>query len=114
MQHNCIKYNFIHIIRQKMKSFIIITGLFIFGVKNLQTNIPDNSRIIEILKTGDGKSANTAFVVHTINEEYEILRHLQLIPQIQYFVTIEGEIFDVFKVSNKEIFFKIQEKKIII
>ena len=53
-----------------------------------------------ILSSGDGKTANTAFVVITTHEEYIVLRALGLYPGSQSLMHIEGHTFDVLTATD--------------
>ena len=54
-----------------------------------------------ILKTGDGKSKETAFVVISTSEEYGVLNHLGLKLQQQLLIHEDGHSFDRMKVADK-------------
>jgi len=53
-----------------------------------------------IMKSGDGKSADKAWVVISVHEEYVILRVLGFKPGDQSLMHKDGHSFDVMKVKN--------------
>jgi hypothetical protein len=55
-----------------------------------------------IISGGDGKTAKTAYVVITTNEEYVVLRALGLAPGSQSLVKEEGHTFDVFAAIDQK------------
>lgn len=69
-----------------------------------------STRIIDILKTGDGKTAQTAYEVYSINEEYQLLEHLKLNPKMQVLSIIDGQFYDILKVGETNIYFKLISK----
>jgi hypothetical protein len=69
------------------------------------SNPPES--IARILKSGDGKSHQTAYEVYTIEEEYQLLAYLKLNPIIQMLCIKEGEYFDILQVEKSLIWFKL-------
>jgi hypothetical protein len=55
-----------------------------------------------ILKSGDGKSEQTAFVVVQIAEEYSILRLLRLEPANQALIQAQGHNYDRFEAKSRD------------
>jgi len=58
--------------------------------------------ISSILASGDGKSAKSAFVVISVDEEYAVLEVLNLRRTIQRHVVIDGANFDILEVEKQE------------
>ena len=54
-----------------------------------------------VLKSGDGKTPQTAFKVIFINEEYKVLAALGLVPVKQSLVNAEGSSFDRIEAKSK-------------
>jgi len=67
-------------------------------------------RVTEILNSGDGKTAKTAYEVYSIDEEYQLLEHLKLNPKMQMLSIIDGQYFDILQVGEKQIYFKLISK----
>ena len=61
-------------------------------------------RVTEIINSGDGKTAKTAY------EEYQLLEHLKLNPKMQMHSIIDGQYFDILQVGEKQIYFKLISK----
>jgi len=57
--------------------------------------------ISSILASGDGKSAKSAFVVISVDEEYAVLEVLNLRRTIQRHVVIDGANFDILEVEKQ-------------
>lgn len=93
----------------KMKSIITVFLIFFISLSFSKAKEPP-TRITEILNSGDGKSAKTAFVVYSIDEEYQLLEHLKLNPKIQMLAIIDGEYFDIILVGETPIYFKLVSK----
>ncbi|MCW3849307.1 DUF4919 domain-containing protein [Sphingomonas sp. LB-2] len=72
-----------------------------------------SGRVAKILKTGDGKSAETAYVVKSVAEEYMVIRELGLQPEMQSLIMKDNKPYDLMtvvdpKTGNKvEIWFDI-------
>ncbi|NJK83375.1 MAG: DUF4919 domain-containing protein [Saprospiraceae bacterium] len=67
-------------------------------------------RVTEIINSGDGKTAKTAYEVYSIDEEYQLLEHLKLNPKMQILSIIDGQYFDILQVGEKKIYFKLISK----
>lgn len=70
--------------------------------------------IESIVSSGDGKSFETAFHVFRVEEEYDLLKYLQLFPVSQSLVEHNGDMFDCIECKNSndqkfEVYFKITE-----
>ena len=68
--------------------------------------------IEKILKSGDGKSIETAYKVNSVEEEYGLLRHLKLTPNMQKLHIKNGYFYDEIKTNAKTIYFKLITKKL--
>ena len=55
-----------------------------------------------VLKSGDGKSPQTAFVVIGIDEEYKMINLLRLVRGTQSLVTVDGRSFDRMDVKTRD------------
>jgi hypothetical protein len=67
-----------------------------------------------ILSSGDGKTFETAFHVFRVEDEYDILKSLQLFPSKQALTENNGDMFDYFECKNSngqqfKVYFKITE-----
>jgi hypothetical protein len=91
-----------------MKTFII-SILLCFSASFTKAFFPP-TRITDILNTGDGKTAKTAYLVYNIDEEYQLLEHLKLNPKMQMLSIIDGQYFDILKVGETNIYFKLIPK----
>ncbi len=58
--------------------------------------------IDSILRSGDGKSEESAFVVIQISEEYSILRLLELQPSSQALIHAQGHSYDRFEAKSSD------------
>ena len=58
--------------------------------------------IDSILKSGDGKSEESAFVVIQVAEEYSMLRVLGLRPSIQALIHAQGHSYDRFQTKSND------------
>lgn len=70
--------------------------------------------INSILSSGDGETFDTAFHVFRVEEEYDILKSLQLFPSKQALTENNGDMFDYFECKNSngqqfKVYFKITE-----
>jgi len=88
---------------------LIIALLLCFSASVIKASFP-YERFVNILNSGDGKSAKTAYHVYTIDEEYQLLEALKLNPQMQTLSIIDGQYYDILKVGDKEIYFKLVTK----
>jgi hypothetical protein len=88
---------------------LLISTLLVFSAFFANASFPP-TRIIEILNSGDGKTAQTAYEVFSIEEEYQLLDYLKSNPSIQMLSIIEGQTFDVFLVNDTNVFFKLVSK----
>lgn len=88
---------------------LFISFLFCLSASFTNASFPP-IRITDILNTGDGKTAKTAYVVYNIEEEYQLLEHLKLNPKMQMLSIIDGEYFDILKVGETNIYFKLIPK----
>ena len=91
-----------------MKTLLVST-LLVFSASFANASFPP-TRIIEILNSGDGKTAQTAFEVYSIEEEYQLFDYLKSNPSLQMLSIIEGQTFDVFLVNDTSVFFKLVSK----
>jgi hypothetical protein len=66
--------------------------------------------IIRIMKSGNGRSIETAFEVYTVEEEYKLLRFLKLTPIMQKLDIKDGVFYDSFKIDSRTIYFKVLSK----
>jgi hypothetical protein len=62
-----------------------------------------NGLLSSIYFSGDGKSAETAFIIIEISEEYDLMKWLELEHTKQYLMLLDGYSFDIFEVSNDNI-----------
>ncbi|HEV7504149.1 MAG TPA: DUF4919 domain-containing protein [Thermoanaerobaculia bacterium] len=60
----------------------------------------ENGILDSILRSGDGKTTDTAYKVVSVSEEYALLRSLGLQSQQQDLVDLNGHSFDVLSVSS--------------
>ena len=68
--------------------------------------------IIKIMNSGDGKSIKTAYVVNSVEEEYDLLTHLKLKSIMQKLIIKDGYFYDAITTNSKVIFFKLKTKKL--
>lgn len=66
--------------------------------------------INRILNSGDGKSPETAFEVYSITEEYQLIDHLNLTPQVQMLSIIDGQYYDILITKKDRVYFKLVSK----
>jgi hypothetical protein len=90
---------------------IIFTLLFISN-SWLASCINPPPNIKKILCSGDGKTIESAYNVHTIDEEYDVLEFLKLKPIVQKLQIEEGCFYDIIKTQTKTIYFKIIKKQL--
>ena len=88
---------------------ISILFLFIF-FSAFSLNPPTD--IIKIMNSGDGKSIKTAYVVNSVEEEYDLLTHLKLKSIMQKLIIKDGYFYDAITTNSKVIFFKLKTKKL--
>lgn len=94
-----------------MKILLIIPLLFnSLFLMNTNTVASD---INKILKSGDGKTIQTAYIVNSVDEEYDVLRHLNLKPISQKLYLKDGNFYDAINTGSQTIFFKVATKKLI-
>ena len=55
-----------------------------------------------VLRSGDGKSPETAYKVIAVSEEHAVLRHLGLQPRTQLLLEIGGRAYDLFRTVDAE------------
>ena len=55
-----------------------------------------------IVSSGDGKSFDTAFHVYRVEEEYDVLKYLQLYPSGQSLLEHNGDMFDYLECKNSD------------
>jgi hypothetical protein len=91
-----------------MKTIIATLLIAIFFSQGL-ANEP-SIRISEILKSGDGKTPETAYIVYSIDEEYRLLTYLGMKPEMQMLSVFEGQYYDILVVEENHIFFKLVRK----
>jgi hypothetical protein len=88
--------------------FKLFLLLFSYSLLSIASPIDIGS----ILKTGDGKSLKTAYKVNSVNEEYDVLRYLNLKPIMQKLYIKDGVFYDEITTNSKTIFFKVINKKL--
>ncbi len=88
---------------------LLISILFCLSASFTNASFPP-TRIVDILHSGDGKTPNTAYEVYSIEEEYQLLEHLKLNPTMQMLSIIDGQYYDILKVGEKNIYFKLIPK----
>lgn len=88
---------------------LIISILLLLSASFSNASFPP-TRITDILNTGDGKTAKTAYEVYNIEEEYKILEHLKLNPKVQMLSIIDGQYYDILVVGETQIYFKLIPK----
>lgn len=91
-----------------MKS--ILTALLIFLSLSFSIAKEPPIRVNEIINSGDGKTAKTAYEVYNIDEEYQLLEHLKLNPKMQMLSIIDGQYFDILQVGEMQVYFKLVSK----
>ena len=91
-----------------MKS--ILTALLIFLSLSFSIAKEPPIRVTEIINSGDGKTAKTAYEVYNIDEEYQLLNHLKLNPKMQMLSIIDGQYFDILQVGEIQVYFKLISK----
>ncbi|WP_395058958.1 hypothetical protein [Flavobacterium sp.] len=69
-------------------------------------------KINRILKSGNGKSIETAYKVDSVEEEYDVLRFLKLNPIMQKLYIREAYFYDAIITNKGTIYFKIVTKKL--
>lgn len=87
----------------------ILSMLMFFTVFTANAFYP-SERMVNILNSGDGKSYKTAYEINSIEEEYQLLEHLKLIPTMQMLSIIEGQYYDILVVGDERIYFKLIPK----
>jgi hypothetical protein len=65
-------------------------------------------RIVDILDSGDGKTAKTAYQVYNVEEEYQLLEYLKLNPKMQMLSIIDGQYYDIIQVGERQIYFQLK------
>lgn len=103
LQYSCINKRVI------MKSIYIF--LFCFSTY-LSFGINPPANITRIINSGNGKTIETAYKVNSVDEEYELLRYLNLKPIMQKLYIKNGNFYDAIKTDNKIIYFKVVTKKL--
>jgi hypothetical protein len=58
--------------------------------------------LVKSIRTGDGRTPETAFTVITVHEEYNVMRILGLRPQRQTLISYGGHHYDVHDVADKD------------
>jgi hypothetical protein len=69
-------------------------------------------KINRILKSGNGKSIETAYKVDSVEEEYDLLRFLKLNLIMQKLYIKKGYFYDTIITNKNTIYFKIVTKKL--
>ncbi len=92
-----------------MKKFIITIVAF-YSLVGFSFNPPTD--VDKILNSGDGKTITTAYKVNSVEEEYDLLRHLKLKPIMQKLYIKEGDYYDAILTNSGTLYFKIVIKKI--
>lgn len=87
---------------------LLILSLLLHSLISSSQNVPKD--IIRMMKSGNGRSVETAFEVYTVDEEYKMLRFLKLTPIIQKLDIKEGVFYDSFKIDTRTIYFKMLSK----
>ncbi len=90
-----------------MKSIIILV-LALNSFMAFSNNPPAD--VIKIMKSGDGKTIETAYKVNSVNEEYDLLRYLKLKPVMHKLYIKNGDFYDAIKTNSKTIYFKLIKK----
>lgn len=85
---------------------VILSFLLSLSIGATFTSNPPE-RFLNILNTGDGKTAETAYKVYSISEEYELLKHLNLKPHMQLLAIIDGHLYDILQVGETYVYFKL-------
>jgi len=88
---------------------LILSILLCFSATVTNASFPPE-RIVVIQNSGDGKTAKTAYEVYSIEEEYELLKHLKLEPKMQILSIIDGKYYDILVVGGTNIYFKLIPK----
>ncbi|MDR7211427.1 hypothetical protein [Flavobacterium piscis] len=91
-----------------MKTLLILS-LMLHSLVTPKQDIPKD--IIRIMKSGNGRSIETAFEVYTIDEEYKMLHFLKLTPIMQKLQIENGVFYDSFKIDSRTIYFKVLSKQ---
>lgn len=66
----------------------------------------------KILASGNGCIMELAFKVNTVDEEYDVLRHLKLVSLNQKLIVRDGYFYDAIQTKNKIIYFKIIKRQL--
>jgi hypothetical protein len=61
----------------------------------------------KVLQSGDGKSFQTAFEVQSVDQEFDVLKHLKCSPRLQMLVVKDGNFYDLIQTDSEIINFKI-------
>ena len=76
-----------------MKTLILLI-LLCFSATVTNASFPPE-RIVIIQNSGDGKTAQIAYEVYSVEEEYKLLKHLKLAPKMQSLSSIDGNYYDI-------------------
>lgn len=68
--------------------------------------------IFRILKSGNGKSLKSAYVVNSVQEEYDFLDYLKVNIKMQKLIIIDGYFYDAITTNSKVIYFRQKSKKL--
>lgn len=90
---------------------VLILVFVLFNWLSFSANPPID--IQAILKSGNGKTIQTAYEVNSVDEEYVVLDFLKLKSIGQKLFIKDGFFIDAIQTSTKTIYFKIIEKKLI-
>lgn len=58
-----------------------------------------------ILGSGDGLTPSTAFHANSAEEQYMVLRHLCIRPEVHALVMVEGAVYDVYITGSTKVYF---------
>lgn len=83
----------------KMTLTALLTGLWLTAVAVLPGPLKT------ILGTGDGLTPSTAFHTGNTDEQYLVLRHLGVRPDVHALEVVEGLLYDVYIKGNSKFYF---------
>ena len=89
-----------------MKTILLSFLLLVSTIGSANTH----EKLARILKSGDGKSPETAYKVYSTSEEYQLLIFLEKTPSSQALKRLDNKLFDVFQVEGEMIWFTIIKK----
>jgi hypothetical protein len=89
---------------------ILITILLLHSLAVLSSNLPAD--IVRIMKSGNGRTIETAFLVNSVDEEYDLLHFMKLKPIFQKLHIKDGYFYDAIQTNTHIIYFKIITRKL--